>query len=375
MEKEIIDVDGSNGGGQIVRNAIAYASFGAGMSVRVKNIRVTRSPSGLRAQHLTGVRFVASLVGASVDSQIGDVELVFSANSRLKANSVEGNSSTRSVSGGGGDSGYCPTADTGTAGSITLLVQAILPVLLFADSPVASRVLLIGGTNATLAPQFDYLQLIFRPFLARHFAIQFSLKLLRRGFYPRGGGRVELEALPQRNPIPGITLLDRGTVVRFDGVVIVGGNIPNMQKLQKTALALLKATFPHIPIEFTVSNGSADPEGKAFGSGSGILVYATTDTNCVLAGSCVGSPKEAPEKTAEKAVNELIKNLQENGCVDEYLQDQIILFLALANGVSRVRVGGITEHTYSAISLAEHLTSAKFSIEKDGVTNIISCVA
>ncbi|RZF40404.1 hypothetical protein LSTR_LSTR010991, partial [Laodelphax striatellus] len=55
---------------------------------------------------------------------------------------------------------------------------------------------------------------------------------------------------------------------------------------------------------------------------------------------------------------------------------KIIIFMALAEGKSRVRSGPITLHTQTAIHIAELLTKAKFSIEKDETNpnmNIIEC--
>lgn len=47
------------------------------------------------------------------------------------------------------------------------------------------------------------------------------------------------------------------------------------------------------------------------------------------------------------------------------MQDQLILFMALASGTSRIRVWGPTSHTETAIHIAQQLTKAKFSIKID----------
>lgn len=62
------------------------------------------------------------------------------------------------------------------------------------------------------------------------------------------------------------------------------------------------------------------------------------------------------------------------------MQDQLILFMALAKGVSKIRVWGPTSHTETAIKVVETLTNAKFTLKMDNqglpdlpATCIIEC--
>ena len=50
------------------------------------------------------------------------------------------------------------------------------------------------------------------------------------------------------------------------------------------------------------------------------------------------------------------------------MQDQIIIFMALAKGESQILSGPLTLHTETAIHIAQELTAAKFN-----VTPISSC--
>ncbi len=45
------------------------------------------------------------------------------------------------------------------------------------------------------------------------------------------------------------------------------------------------------------------------------------------------------------------------------LQDQLIIFMALADGVSSLTCGKPTLHTETAIEIAEMMTAAKFTIK------------
>lgn len=85
-------------------------------------------------------------------------------------------------------------------------------------------------------------------------------------------------------------------------------------------------------------------------------LIAESNTGCILGASALGKRQESPEKTGQNAAADLLKTIQEGCCVDRYSQDQIIIFMALANGKSRIRVGEITLHTKTAIAIVEKLT-------------------
>ena len=59
---------------------------------------------------------------------------------------------------------------------------------------------------------------------------------------------------------------------------------------------------------------------------------------------------------AEKAVNNLVENIEAGGCVDEHMQDQVIIFMALAQGHSRIRTGPLTLHTETSIHFTQLMT-------------------
>lgn len=46
------------------------------------------------------------------------------------------------------------------------------------------------------------------------------------------------------------------------------------------------------------------------------------------------------------------------------MQDQLIIFMALASGTSRIVCGQLTLHTRTAIAVAEQLSTAKFTTRR-----------
>lgn len=102
--------------------------------------------------------------------------------------------------------------------------------------------------------------------------------------------------------------------------------------------------------------------------------YETTK-NCTLGASALGTRNERAIESGKKVADELITYINSQSCVDCHVQDQLIIFMALARGVSRIRCTlPLTMHTKTAIHIAELLTEAKFSITEEGATGIIECV-
>ena len=353
----LIVIDGAHGegGGQLVRNSIAYAAI-MKQGLRIHNIRLNRSKPGLRPQHVTGIRMAADILGGSLEGAEPEAVTV----TYKPPPVVEGTKDQpayREIIG-----------DTTTAGSICLLLQTSLPCALFAACP--TTLILKGGTNADLAPQYDYWEKVFLPTLQEQLqevddddddAVEPTC--VRRGYFPKGGGEVHVEVTPvlASKALPPIVMTDRGEVCELYIRSFVAGRLPvKMAKsMAEIAAQKLHEYLPDIKPQLEVVK-----EPKAVGSGSGILIVATTTTGCLLAGSSIGKPKKRPEQVAVDAANELVATLEDGGCVDEWLQDQLILFMALANGTSEIITGSLTLHTQTAIWLAEKVVGAKFEVTK-----------
>ena len=144
-------------------------------------------------------------------------------------------------------------------------------------------------------------------------------------------------------------MTDRGEITRVYGRSYVAGTLPfrlaaGMTNAAKTRLTSQLGLNPKVISIEGVKDDAKDVGNN--GSGSGIVLWAETDTGCVLGGSGLGSKGVDPATVGRDAADELIKAIKGGGCVDEYLQDQIIVFLALAKGRSMVKTGlPLTLHT------------------------------
>ncbi len=336
----MIEVDGSigEGGGQVLRTSIALSAL-LGEPVKIFNIRAKRSPPGLKAQHITGVKAVASLVGAEVEGlELGSQVLTFVPKERR-----------------GGSFSF----DVGTAGSISLVLQALLPAAAFAPSPVELTVR--GGTDVKWAPPIDYMKHVFAPIMAK-MGYSVSIEVVRRGHYPRGGGIVKVRANPVSTLSP-LRLEKRGAITRIRGIshcVRLPSHVAKRQAY--AAYRLLKEEGfggdLHIDVESYPPN--KDPH---LGPGSGIVLWAETDRGCVLGADALGERGKPAEQVGEEAAGKLLKELRGKATVDIHMADMLIPYMAIADGESVIRTRELTLHAFTNIKITEMITGVKFEVQ------------
>jgi len=335
---DVIEIDGSygEGGGQIYRNALAYASV-VMRPVRIFNIRAKRKNPGLRPQHLTVLRALAKITEAWVQgAAVGSREVIFKPK-RLR----------------GGNYRF----DVGTAGSISLVLQGIIPPLLFADNE--SRVEVRGGTDVHWSPPIDAIRYVLVPAL-RSIGASIEIEVIRRGHYPKGGGIVRVEVAPITSLRP-IEIMDQGEIEVIFGrshCVRLPSHVAVRQA--KSAKQVLESAGYKAEIEIETYDQQKDPH---FGPGSGIVLWAKTSTNALLEADALGERGKPAEKVGREAAEKLIAQIKLGGAVDVHHTDQLIIFMALAEGTSKIRSSQISLHAITAIHIAEKIVGAKFKVD------------
>jgi len=199
-----------------------------------------------------------------------------------------------------------------------------------------------------------------------------STLLVIRGYYPKGGGEVHVGIKPIKQLRP-VEILEFGHLIRITGRAFVAGVLPYKiaQRMAQEASKMIKQRYPDVPVNIQAVQEQAN---AAVGTGTGILVMAESSTGCRIGGSALGKKGLAAEQVASKAVDDMIRNLDAGGCVDEHLQDQLVIFMALAKGTSRIRSGPITMHTKTAMHIAEKITKAKFNVKEVDKGNGGGCI-
>ena len=324
-----IDTSYGEGGGQLVRTAVALAAI-TGQAVRLDNVRVKRDQPGLAPQHLTAVRAVASLCDASCEGLELRAQAFTFVPHRLR----------------GGELRF----DVGTAGSITLVLQALMPVLLCA--PESSRVIVSGGTDVRAAPPLDYFRHVLLGLLG-HMGVQARCRVLRRGYYPRGGGEAEVSIEPAH--MTRLELDEPGRLISIEGCAHVA-NLPLSiaERMREAALVGLAESSPSARVDAVALGGT-----EAIGTGGAVTCWATTQ-HTVLGAGRVAERGVRAEALGEAAGAELASDLAARVTVDIHAADQILVYLALAGG--RFTTRAISSHAQTSMWLIERFMPVRFEV-------------
>jgi RNA 3'-terminal phosphate cyclase (ATP) len=338
---EFLEVDGSQGegGGQILRTAVSFSSI-MRKPVRIVNIRAGRDVPGLKRQHVSALEVLSKVFGGELQgAAVGSSAVTFVPGApKLSALSI----------------------DMGTAASITLVLQAVVPAVALSGSRLSLD--LVGGTDVPWSPTFDYLQHVVREAYGS-IGIRFELDAKRRGYYPRGGGVVSARVEPSGGVLP----LDLSARPRVPGAMLLSrcGRLPRHVAERQLASAAASLEESGIPVLV-----SAQSEEQADSPGSSVLAYFTGNGG-FLGADAIGERGKPAEEVGKDAGVRFASAAKSGAAVDPNLADMIIPLLSMAPGGSRVRVPDVTEHLKSGLHLAAQFTSCKWSITEEGRTKVV----
>lgn len=293
----VIDGAEGEGGGQVVRNACALSLI-TGQPFRITNVRGGREKPGLMRQHLTAVEAACALGGGECEGlTVGSTEIVF------RPGRVTPGEYRFAV---------------GTAGSTGLVLQTLLMPLVLADGP--SRLVLEGGTHNMMAPPFEFIAKAFLPVLNR-MGPRVEARLVRHGFYPRGGGRIEVDIAPAS--LQPIECIDRGALCDRAVTVLLAG-LPG--EIADREIRAARKALDWSEEAFAVRQL---PEEQ--GPGNIVLIEAAFEhvTEVVSGFGKLGVPAET---VAAKAAGRMVGYIASGAFAGPYLQDQLLLPMALAGG-------------------------------------------
>jgi RNA 3'-terminal phosphate cyclase (ATP) len=309
-----IQINGAlgEGGGQVLRTSLSLSAI-TQQPFKIFNIRFNRQPQPhLRPQHVMAAKAIQTitngiLIGAEVDSK---------SFSFIPKNIVSGNYEF----------------DVGTAGSTILVAQTIIPALLTCNEQ--SKVRIIGGTNLPYSPCYDYFVNVFLKAINK-FGAQVDCCLIRSGYYPSGGGILEIIIKPSK--LIGVT---KWLSQDEPQATIRVANLPlHIGERQKKILVERNYKLVNIYEEKTFSPGNVITLWKGF------------------KGSCeLGRPGKLAEKVVQEVITSFEKETKE---VDCHLADQLMIYAILAKGESKYTTSTITNHIITNQSVISNFIKRK----------------
>ena len=338
----MLRIDGSKGegGGQMVRTALALSTL-TGRPFHITHIRAGRHQAGLKAQHLKAIEALQAICGAQVTAlKLGAKTFTFQPGPVQPGQYF---------------------FDIGTAGSISLLLQALLPPLLFSSGPTTLR--LRGGTCGKWQPAVEYTREVLLPYLSNFADIELTIK--RRGYYPKGGGDVSVRIQPRSSSwkeagqLPPYSLTEREPPSQIAGIAFAADALAVRQVAERIAdAACAELQIWNCPVDISTAYG------PAHNPGAGITLRATV--NCSGAGiplslgaDALGERGKPAETVGSEAAQQLNRALRSGDPVDPHLADQLAPYLALIPG-SRMKVSHPTGHLLSNMAMAEYFLPVRF---------------
>ena len=309
------------GGGQIIRSAITLSCI-TKKPIHLENIRKNRKVSGLRPQHLTAITILQKIANAEViGAEIGSTDLKF----------IPGNIKDLEL-----------VEDVGTAGSISLILQVLIPVV--AISQKRLDLTIIGGTDVLWSPSIDYTKHVLREAYSR-MGIKFSLELSKRGYYPKGCGEINLQVYPSH--IESTSFSKRKT-----------SHVKLICTFSRLSKKMIENEIERIENRLTKENFIVDVEIKneeAVDSGASLLI-CSIDKNSIIG---IDALFDKETQSFDLDLDKFIKNPLG---VDDNLADMLVVPASLGHEKTAFQIREITKHLETNLFVTSKITGCRYGI-------------
>ncbi|ABK78174.1 RNA 3'-terminal phosphate cyclase [Cenarchaeum symbiosum A] len=316
---DTLEIDGSfgEGGGQVLRTAVSLSCM-TGRPVRISRIRAGRKKPGLARQHLAAVGVLARACGAKTRGLAeGSTELEFA-----PGNAWDGTAA----------------ADVGTAGSIPLILSAVIPA---ASIRGGMEVSLAGGTDVSWSPTIEYTGRVLREAYSR-MGIDYSINVERRGYYPRGGGSVSASIQPCRVPRP----------------ILLGSDKP-----EQAELLCSYSKMPRDKVEAAAKEAacSLEEDGCSIHTEIGRGDADDPGGTALLYSSGHGHVRGADALYKEGGFGGLHRGFARSDAgADDHLADMLVVPASLADGTSVITVDNVSGHLGTCLYVASRMTGCRY---------------
>ncbi len=341
--EEIIKIDGGylEGGGQILRTACALSAI-TQKPCHIFNIRQSRPKPGLMPQHLLGIQALAHLCDGKLDGDFfGSKEIKFYPQ-KIRPQNLN--------------------VKIGTAASVTLILQTLIPAALCAEGNKSVKITLDGGAFDTFfSPTFDYFQYVFLKILEK-IGAKIEINILQRGYYPEGKAKLEITISPlcsAEQRAEQINFLERGELRKI--LVISGASefLKNKKVAERQIMGVKEILGKlKLPFEEKIEYYPTQCPGSQI-----CLIAEFADT--IIGTDNLGKLGKRAEDVGKEAALDLLKEQKSRACLDKHMADQILPYLALLGKKNSAEVSEITNHCKTNILVIEKFLPGKFQIKNN----------
>ncbi len=304
-----------------------------GIPVEIVNIRAKRVNPGLRPQHIGAIKAIASLCNATFDNlEIGADKIRFNPG-KMQPASIK--------------------LDIGSAGSITLLLQALIPSVSL--SKIGAELEIIGGTDVRWSPTMNYLTQVILP-AYRLLGIDAQLQVKRRGYYPVGGGIVNVKIRPSKELRP-LNLVSSKNPL--PSIISICSKLP-----KSIAERQMKATRNYLFDQGIKPRIFETRVEDSISPGSSVLIYSIDEKGPFIGADAIGEKGKPSEEVGREAAQLFSEEYVSNAPIDRHLGDMLVPFLPFAKGESKFKVSRVTQHLITNLYVASIFTKCQYNIDK-----------
>jgi len=333
----VIEIDGGvhSGSGTLLRYAAALATV-THEPLHMFRIRAKREKPGLRPQHLQAVRACSAMCAGRLEGdEVGSQEIFFWPGKELKGGAFRW--------------------DIGTAGSATMLAFALLPPALFSIAPC--QVEITGGLFQDFAPTVFHMQRVLIPTI-RKMGARVKMEMIRPGYVPLGQGQLRMSTNPLKRPLRALTRTTAGGLKQ-----IYGTSLASHLREEKVSERMAERSRELLEKRGYEPRIEAVHDQSAVQKGAALLLWVETETGCLLGADRAGKRGRSSESIAEFAVRSLLEDVESGATVDRHLADQLILFAALADGLTEYVIPMVTDHIESNLWLVSKVLGVRPKLE------------
>ncbi len=332
----IIDGSTGEGGGQILRSALTISTI-IKKPVKIINIRTKRNNPGLRHQHVTTIKLLSKLFNINIENVRLGAEWI---NIIFDKKDIEINKDILNI-------------DIGTAGSIPLLLQTLIPTIAISQQNIVIQ--LTGGTDVKYSPTIDYIKYVMKDVFSK-IGIFFNINVIKRGFYPNGKGIVNIN-IQKANTLKPIDFCNFKEI--NPNILSIVGNLPKHITDRQISGALSNLEKNGIKCDKYKSSieNSASP-------GSSILIYSSSESGIYLGADSVGEKNIRAETVGYNASKRFIEDYKFQACIDSHLADMLVLPLSFVKEKSRYKISSISQHLLTNLEIIKKINDMEYQIDK-----------